>query len=66
MLLGTSGNGLMAFDLISKKYEIPYTELNRKLFENKTISTLMMEGNSRLWIGTTASGLYVYDFKTKS
>ena len=65
LLLGTVGNGLLTFDLVSKKYEIPYTELNRKLFENKTISTLMMEGNSRLWIGTTASGLYVYDFKTK-
>lgn len=63
--LGTSGNGLLAFDLKTKKYEIPYQKLNKKLFENKTISTLMMDGNNRLWLGTTVSGVYVYDFKTK-
>jgi signal transduction histidine kinase/ligand-binding sensor domain-containing protein/DNA-binding response OmpR family regulator len=63
--LGTSGNGLLAFDLKTKKYEVPFQELSKKLFENKTISTLMMDGNNRLWLGTTASGVYVYDFKTK-
>jgi signal transduction histidine kinase/ligand-binding sensor domain-containing protein/DNA-binding response OmpR family regulator len=63
--LGTSGNGVLTFDLITKKYEIPFTELGKKLFENKTISTLMMEGKRRLWLGTTASGVYVYDFETK-
>lgn len=63
--LGTKGNGLWIFDLISKKYKIPFTELNKELFENRTISTLMKEGNKRLWLGTTGNGLFVFDLKTK-
>jgi len=65
ILLGTIGNGIFTFDPATKKYRIPFPVLGRNLFENKTISSLWVEANRRIWIGTTASGVYVYDIQSQ-
>ncbi len=65
LLLGTSGIGLIAFDLKSKKYYTPYSELGIKNFTNKNITKIFVENHQKIWIGTSVAGLYIYDMKSK-
>jgi len=65
MLLGTSGIGLIAFDLKAKKFYTPYAELGEKTFANKNITKIFIENNRKIWIGTSVDGLYIYDILTK-
>lgn len=65
ILLGTSGIGLIAFDLKSKKYYTPYPELGTKNFANKNITKIFVEDNRTIWIGTSVAGLYIYDIEKR-
>lgn len=60
-LLGTSGRGLLAFDLKSKTYYQPYPILNQSLFQSKGISQILRDAKGRIWVGTTSIGLFIYD-----
>ncbi len=65
LLLGTSGIGLIAFDLKNKKYYSPYPELGPKNLANKNITKIYVENNQKIWIGTSVAGLYIYDIFTQ-
>ncbi|RXK47540.1 hybrid sensor histidine kinase/response regulator transcription factor [Aquirufa rosea] len=60
LLLGTAGLGVIEFDIPSKKYRVPYPMLGPRNFSAKNISSLLVEANKRIWIGTTGFGLYIY------
>lgn len=61
ILLGTSGIGLIAFDLKTKKYFTPYPELGLKNLAGKNITKVFVEDHQKIWIGTSGAGLYIYD-----
>ncbi len=63
-LLGTSGLGIIGFDLATKNYFLPYPALGPKLFQNASIDNIMIDNTQKLWIGTQLSGIYIYDTRT--
>ncbi|MHA8066901.1 hybrid sensor histidine kinase/response regulator transcription factor [Aquirufa sp. ROCK2-A2] len=63
-LLGTSGMGVIGFDLLSKKYNMPYKALGPKLFQNIGIDHILVTNDDKIWIGTQISGIYIYDIPT--
>ncbi len=65
ILLGTSGIGLIAFDLKTKKYYSPYPDLGVKNFANKNITKIFVDKHQKIWIGTSVAGLYIYDIKSQ-
>lgn len=66
LLLGTSGNGVIAFDLKSKKFYVPYAELGVKNLATKSITKIFVEDHQKIWIGTSVAGLFIYDIQTKT
>jgi signal transduction histidine kinase/ligand-binding sensor domain-containing protein/DNA-binding response OmpR family regulator len=63
-LLGTSGLGILGFDLASKKYFTPYAALGPKLFQNVGIDHILVTNDQKIWIGTQIAGIYIYDIRT--
>jgi len=63
-LLGTSGMGVIGFDISSKKYFVPYPALGPQLFHNTGIDNITITKEHQIWIGTQVAGIYVYDIRT--
>jgi signal transduction histidine kinase/ligand-binding sensor domain-containing protein/DNA-binding response OmpR family regulator len=59
--LGTAGQGIVSFNPKSNQYGIPFTELGKSNFLNKSISAIRVINEKEIWIGTVSYGLYVFD-----
>lgn len=63
-ILGTSGLGVIGFDIPSKKYIVPYPALGPQLFRNIGIDNITITKEQQIWVGTQVAGIYVYDIPT--
>jgi ligand-binding sensor domain-containing protein len=63
-LLGTAGQGIVSFNPKTNQYGIPFTELGKSNFLNKSISAIRVLNGKEIWIGTVSYGLYVFDLAT--
>jgi signal transduction histidine kinase/ligand-binding sensor domain-containing protein/DNA-binding response OmpR family regulator len=63
-LLGTAGMGIVSFNPITKQYRIPFQELGKSTFLNKSIAAIKVLNGTEIWIGTVGFGLYVFDIST--
>ncbi|WP_345954917.1 two-component regulator propeller domain-containing protein [Mucilaginibacter sp. PAMB04168] len=62
LLIGTDGNGVLSFDIKSKKFLKPTGRLNE--VATLRIKTIEVDKQNKLWIGTTGNGVFVYDRQT--
>jgi signal transduction histidine kinase/ligand-binding sensor domain-containing protein/DNA-binding response OmpR family regulator len=63
-LLGTAGQGIVSFNPKTGQYTVPFTELGKSNFLNKSISAIRVLNGKEIWIGTLSYGLYVFDIAT--
>lgn len=63
-LLGTAGMGIVSFNPVTKLYRIPFQELGKSTFLNKSIAAINVLNGTEIWIGTVGFGLYVFDIVT--
>ncbi|WP_459489130.1 two-component regulator propeller domain-containing protein [Aquirufa sp. ROCK-SH2] len=63
-LLGTSGMGVIGFDLSTKKYFLPYPGLGPQLFHNIGIDNITITKEQQIWVATQVAGIYIYDIPT--
>lgn len=63
-LLGTAGMGIVSFNPVTKQYRIPFQELGKSTFLNKSIAAIKVLNGTEIWIGTVGFGLYVFDIST--
>ncbi|MFD3407956.1 two-component regulator propeller domain-containing protein [Aquirufa sp. HETE-83D] len=63
-LLGTAGVGVVSFNPFTQKYRVPFPELGKQNFLNKSISAIRVLNGNEIWVGTVGFGLYVFDIKS--
>jgi signal transduction histidine kinase/ligand-binding sensor domain-containing protein/DNA-binding response OmpR family regulator len=63
-LLGTSGMGVVAFNPFTKQYRVPFAELGKQNFWNKSIAAIRVLNGNEIWVGTVGFGLYVLELNT--
>ena len=64
-LLGTQGMGVVAFNPMTKQYRVPFAELGKKNFLNKSIAAIRVLNGKEIWVGTVGFGLYVFDVSNR-
>ncbi len=63
-LLGTAGMGVVVFNPSTKQYRVPFAELGKNNFLNKSIAAIRVLNGNEIWVGTVGFGLYVYELNT--
>lgn len=63
-LLGTQGMGVVAFNPLTKQYRVPFADLGKANFLNKSIAAIRVLNGNEIWVGTVGFGLYVLELKT--
>lgn len=63
-LLGTQGMGVVAFNPMTKQYRVPFADLGKSNFLNKSIAAIRVLNGNEIWVGTVGFGLYVLELKT--
>ncbi|MEN9959978.1 MAG: hypothetical protein RL045_228, partial [Bacteroidota bacterium] len=63
-LIGTQGMGIVAFNPLTQKYRVPFPELGKQNFSNKSIAAISVLNGNEIWVGTVGFGLYVFELRT--
>jgi signal transduction histidine kinase/ligand-binding sensor domain-containing protein/DNA-binding response OmpR family regulator len=63
-LIGTQGMGIVAFNPLTQKYRVPFPELGKQNFSNKSITAISVLNGNEIWVGTVGFGLYVFELRT--
>lgn len=63
-LLGTAGMGVVAFNPLTKQYRVPFADLGKVNFLNKSIAAIRVLNGNEIWVGTVGFGLYVLELNT--
>jgi signal transduction histidine kinase/ligand-binding sensor domain-containing protein/DNA-binding response OmpR family regulator len=63
-LLATAGMGVVAFNPLTQNYRVPFLELGKFNFLNKSIAAIRVLNGNEIWVGTVGFGLYIFDTKS--